>query len=130
MIVRRDGTSVLWEPFDTGHRETLHRGLAFELLQYLDAVDDAARVRPGEGRGRRVAREVIRRLRLSDEFDGGSPVRPPRGFAWISSWPWDSDTVTVLPDADHEEPRPLPPLPGESDGEYANRLHAMTEDMR
>ncbi len=62
MIVRRDGDVVLWEPVHTGRRETLHLPCRFELLQYLEAVDNAAEVRPGEGRARRIAREVIRRL--------------------------------------------------------------------
>lgn len=129
MIVRRAGSTVCWEPFDTGRRETLHRTYRFDLLQYLDAVDTAAEVRPGEGRARRIVRQVTRRLLLTDEVaDGVARVRP-QGIAWISSWPWHSDAVSVLVDG-ADESLTLPPHPDEADDHYVNRLHATIEDMR
>lgn len=129
MIVRRADSVVWWEPFDTGRRETLHRAYGFDLLQYLDAVDTAAEVRPGEGRARRIVREVTRRLLLTDEVaDGAARVRP-QGIAWISSWPWHSDAVSVLVDGS-DESLTLPPHKGETDDQYVNRLHATIDGMR
>ena len=129
MIVRREGPVVWWESFNTG-RETLHRTCRFELLQYLDAVDTAAEVRPGEGRARRIARVVTRRLLYADDVMGGAGRARPQGVDWISSWPWRSDEVKVLIQGDDAEPLTLPPHPGESDEQYADRLHTAIEDMR
>ncbi len=61
--------------------------------------------------------------------DGAGRARP-QGVEWISSWPWHSDAVKVLIEGGEAEPLSLPPYPGESDEQYAARLHASIEEMR
>lgn len=62
ITVRRDGHRVVWEPDPTSPRRTIDRTWSFQLLPYLEQIDQAvadnARVEP---RGHTIARELRRR---------------------------------------------------------------------
>jgi hypothetical protein len=136
--VRRVGGRVLWEPSAAerpsgGPAETLGRTVAFGLLPYLDAVDAAAAVRVvamgevtvlREGSGRRVAREVRRRIGLIDGSQRGADVR------WVSAWPWTSTTVHLcLPlAAGGEEVLAVEPRAGEGEEGMAGRICRLVEE--
>ncbi len=93
--LRRLRSQVLWEPDDGAQYESLSRSFRFDLTQYLDALDDAAEDRPGEGRGGRVARHVRIMLGLYDQSDDSLTVCQEVKVDWVSAWPWDSELVKV-----------------------------------
>ncbi len=60
--VRRAGDRVVWEPDDASPRRTVDRSWSFELLPYLQAIDDAAAASHRlETRADALARELRRR---------------------------------------------------------------------
>jgi hypothetical protein len=62
MQVRRQGSTVIWEPDPNAPRSSIDATWAFHLQQYLDAVDEGQRsTRVWENRPRLIARELRRR---------------------------------------------------------------------
>lgn len=84
-VIRRVGDCVVWEPASWVPYENLKRSYSFELVQYLDAVDGAADDRPGEGRGRRVARRVRLLLGMHDHANGAVTMFHRVHLDWISA---------------------------------------------
>ena len=108
--------------------EALTRGADWswrDFGSYLDALDRARGLRPYEGRGRRVAREVRRQL-LEDPDDPQRPLlEGVTQVEWVASWPWTSDVVRagVTPSkATLEEVLEFVALPDEDDVAFALRL--------
>lgn len=129
--LRRLGSVVLWEPDDHSQYESLSRTFSFDLTQYLDAVDDAAGDRPGEGRGSRVAREVRLMLGLDDQSNESLTIFQSVPLDWISAWPWDSDLVRVsLTDASGQDVLEFVAAPGESDQAFAVRVAMQINERR
>ena len=128
MQVRRDGGDVVWEPAETGRRESIRARYRFALEPYLDAIDRAAPHRPGEGRGRRVARALMVRMRESGDVTGDNPPRPPC-VDWVGAFPCDSTgvqgSVTV---GGEQHVYDIDPLPGESDDEFGERVLRQLDD--
>ena len=125
MRVRRRGGTVLWEPADDAREETLERPFAFDLVQYLDELDRAAGDRPGEGRGRRVARSVRLLLRGYDELYGALVMFHERRVDWIGGWPWDTDVVRAsVSGPGGQTVLEFAPYPRETDDHFARRIAA------
>lgn len=128
---RRLGSQVLWEPDERAQYETLSRSYVFDLTQYLDAVDQASEDRPGEGRGRRVARRVRQLLGLYDQAYDSLTIFQKVRVDWVSAWPWDSDVVRVsVSDADGQQLLDYSPTLEESDAQLAVRIAADLGDRR
>lgn len=129
--LRRLGSEVLWEPDERSQYESLSRSLRFDLRQYLDAVDDAAEDRPGEGRGSRVSRQVRLMLGLYDQAYDSLTLFQVAKVDWISGWPWESDVVKVsLTSETGQEVAEFSAALGESDREFATRVAAHVNDRR
>lgn len=131
MSLRRAGNEVVWEALESARDETLRREYRFDLEQYLDAVDAAADDRPGEGRGRRIARRVRLALGLYDgEYDSLTMFHQAK-VDWISAWPWDSDTVRAsLTSASGQTVREFDAQPNESDDHFMARVCSVLNDLR
>lgn len=72
--VRRVGDRVRWEPDDQAPRATVDRGWSFELLAYLDEIDEAvAASHLLETRAHSIAREL--RVRRDSLFGFGMSTR-------------------------------------------------------
>lgn len=128
MEIRRRGGSVTWGPAETGRRESIRQTYEFELEAYIDAVDVAAEVRPGEGQGRRVARAVTCLIREHADVMGETPHQAP-GIAWVSGYPYDSPRMEARLDVGGEQHlRQINPLPGETDEQMANRAFDVLQD--
>ena len=126
ITVRRDGADVLWEPALPAAGmvvgATLDRDVRIPLSEYLEAVDQAADERPGEGQGRRVARQVRMRLDRHDDVYGDRPLDFGR-CDWVSAWPWDSDAVQVsVSGPAGQRVHEFLPAAGEHDDTYTDRI--------
>lgn len=89
--ISRQADVVQWSPAE--HGETTAETYRFALVDYLDALEDARELRPFEGRGRGVAREVRRQL-LEDPDETRRPLLDGvTQIEWVASWPWTSDVV-------------------------------------
>jgi hypothetical protein len=126
--IRRDGQVVVWEPAEPRGRtrESVRRTYRFELGlgQYLDAIDAAADDRPGEGRGRRVARAVTILLREMAELLDDQPQRPPC-VDGVSAYPYNSASVSAaLLGPDHGQTlHEIHPRPAETDERFVRRVY-------
>jgi hypothetical protein len=131
LSLHRDGDQVIWAPVPDPRGETLGRSYRFGLVDYLDAVDAAAADRPGEGRGLRVARLVRLTIGLYDgRYESLIYFRTTR-IDWVSSWPWDSDTVKAsLSDADGHHVLEFDAEPEETDRQFAARIAAELNERR
>ncbi|MGI8418878.1 MAG: hypothetical protein ACR2P2_22300 [Nakamurella sp.] len=90
MQVRREGDQVVWEPDPTSERSTIDTSWRFDLLPYLDAVDEGQRsVARWEERPRVLARELRRRRDSLFGFDMGNSrgtvAKLTEARAWASS---------------------------------------------
>lgn len=120
--IRRHGGQVTWGPAETGVRETISQTFCFELEAYLDAVDDAAADRPGEGQGRRVARAATSLLREYADVMGDEPHRPP-GIDWVHGFPYDSPAINAcLAVGEQQHLYEIHPLPAETDERMVQRV--------
>lgn len=132
VAIRRAGSEVTWGPAEAPGCETLSRSYRFELLAYLDAVDAAAGDPPaGEGKGRRVARQVRRALEMYDQRYGTLRAFHEARIDWISAWPWTSHTVrasvtTAAGQTVHEYTADLE----ESETQFASRVSAEFAKLR
>lgn len=80
--VRRDADRVVWEPDPNSPRSTIDTTWSFELLQYLDAVDEGAQsVQRWEQRPHRLARQFRQRRDSLFEFSVGSTTE---GILWLT----------------------------------------------
>jgi hypothetical protein len=123
ITVRRQKDVAVWEPAERFPDETISRTYRFNLIDYLDAIDAAAGDRPGEGRGRRVARMVEVQMGRKDQ-------RVPRlkslmgvSVDWVTAWPWSTDKVRAsVSSIAGQEIIEYGPRPHESDERYAERI--------
>lgn len=127
--IRRDGQHVVWEPAEARGRtrESIGRTYRFELGQYLDAVGAASEDRPGEGRGRRVARAVTILLNEMAELLDDVP-EPPPCIDWVSAYPYDSPSVQAALLVHNEQTLQqtlyeIHPRPTETDEQYVRRVY-------
>lgn len=93
LVVRREGDRVVWEP--SNDADTVPARWTFDLVQYLDALDDVARrVLEQESRAARLARAV------RDECESlpGLPVMTPGGRPTmvLRAWADAGDQLGVL----------------------------------
>jgi hypothetical protein len=127
MRVRRIGSEVVWEPVEDAEDETLARQYRFTLVDYLNALDNAAEDRPAEGQGRRVARLVQQMLRRYDQRNDTSAVFERAWIDWIGAWPWTSSTVQASVNVVGDDDQRLlefGPGPRETDRHFAARVAA------
>lgn len=127
--IRRNGQHVVWEPADARGRtrESIARTYRFELGQYLDAVDAASEDRPGEGRGRRVARAVTILLSEMAELLDDVSQQPPC-IDWVSAYPYDSASVRAALLVQNEQTlqqtmHEIHPRPNETDDQFVRRVY-------
>jgi hypothetical protein len=133
ITVRRVADEVLWEPIPDSRVETLKRTYRFGLRQYLDEVDRCAQDRPGEGRGRRVARQVVLLLRgYDDRYDSMNSFYGRR-IDWVSAWPWSSSEtvkVSLIDGAGEQQVLEFESRPRETEARFAARVAAELGELR
>ena len=93
MLVRRVGAEVVWGAVADPRHESIARRYRFALVDYLEALDNAAEDRPGEGQGRRVARLVNVMLRQYDDQFEEVPLFDEARIDWPRASQWTSPTV-------------------------------------
>jgi hypothetical protein len=128
VLVRRDRATVTWGPVSSPGPETLSRTYRFELEQYLDAIDGASRDRPGEGRGRALARTILVGLR---DYDDRYGKRFGADIDWVSGGRWGDDDVQASLSTDGgQEISTFAPDSGESDEQFASRVVSALNQQR
>ena len=129
--MRRVGAEVVWEAVDNPKHETLARRHRFAPVDYLEALDNAAEDRPGEGQGRRVARLVRVMLRRYDEQFEETALFAQARIDWVGAWPWTSPTVSAsVTGPAGQRVLDFNPGPRESDRHFAVRVATEVEKAR
>lgn len=128
VTVSRDGDVVRWSPSRGSH--TVPETYVFGLVAYLDELEAARALRLREGRGRRIAHGIYRRL--GARYGVNRPLLDgPTRIYWVNSWPWTSDTVKarIEPHRDQQDLVEFAPLPAETDDEAAVRIADLLWDL-
>lgn len=125
--VRRCADRVVWEPDDSSSRHTVDRRWSFELVPYLDEIDDAVVASDGvQPRAHAVAREVRRRRDSLDGFGMSTREQDYRLVAAFVAWdePGPDPVLGIEVAGTGGLGHYLVPLPPErSDDEILDELH-------